>query len=141
MRHQNEASCERCEEFLKKVHTSLLDWFVSLRMKYPEAHVSCGVRSELEQEASFKGGFSRAHFGKSPHNYYPALAIDIFRIAPDGKPQWSLPWYKKVIKENLWDGISWGGDFKSFPDSPHVELTNWKELAEDGEARLYLEGH
>lgn len=139
MRHQNESSCERCEEFLKKVHVSLLDWFVSLRMKHKDAHVSCGVRPEVAQEAAFRDGKSKAHFGKSPHNYYPSLAIDIFRIREDGSPEWSISWYKKVIKQNLYDGITWGGDFSSFPDAPHVELTNWKELAENGEARLYVE--
>lgn len=139
MKHQNSDKCERCDEFLKKVHPSLSDWFIALRMKNKEAHVSCGVRGKGEQEAAFRMGNSKARFGKSPHNYYPALAIDIFRLGPDNKAYWSLSWYREVIQPNLWEGISWGGNFERFLDMPHVELTNWKEIAEDGEARLYVE--
>ena len=67
--------------------------------------------------------------GQSCHNY--ALALD-FALQIDGKLSW-------VVDENWMivvncfkvKGFDWGGDWKTFKDSPHLQKTNgltWKQL-------------
>ena len=68
---------------------------------------------------------TNAKAGQSPHNYLPSLAIDVaFNV--NGKLDWSAKWFTAFSKYMKTSNISWGGDFKSIPDSPHYELTNFK---------------
>lgn len=95
--------------------------------------VSCGYRGEEDQEAAFAKGNSKAHFGQSPHNFRPALALDIACL-DGGKITWEPEFYEAVaahvmsVAETLGVGVTWGGDFKSFKDRPHFELRDWKAL-------------
>lgn len=69
---------------------------------------------------------TNAKGGQSIHNY--KLAID-FVILIDNKTSWKVDdnWMKVVacFKEEGW---SWGGDWKSLKDYPHVEKTNGYSL-------------
>lgn len=93
--------------------------------------IICSVRGELEQNRLYKIGKTRASFGKSPHNFRPALAVD---IAP-----WPIDWdnirafelmgkviLRCALEENVL--INWGKYFKGLVDYPHFELYRWQQM-------------
>ncbi|MFC5529023.1 M15 family metallopeptidase [Cohnella yongneupensis] len=93
-------------------------------------------RSVTAQDALYRQGRSdggaivtNAKGGESYHNY--GLAIDFALLTPEGKAIWDLnydgngngraDWMEVVaIAKRL--GFSWGGDWKSFPDYPHLQM-------------------
>lgn len=98
--------------------------------------VICTVRGKAEQLEALHKGFSKANFGQSPHNYQPALAFDFVPLNNAGKFEASF-WKQISMFQNVakqieeaarQEGviISYGGNWKSFKDFPHVELDNWK---------------
>lgn len=82
-----------------------------------------GYRTWAQQNALFakRPKVTNARGGQSNHNY--ACAADCTFLV-NGKPTWSgnLPWdlYGKVAKKH---GFEWGGDWASFPDRPHIQMT------------------
>lgn len=98
--------------------------------------VICSTRGKAEQEAAFKNKASKAHFGQSPHNYYPSLAVDLAPWPCDWKDIKKFEELAKQIKHSaklLKIEIEWGGGWKKFPDYPHFQLANWKTLAKTRE--------
>lgn len=95
--------------------------------------VICSTRNEADQEAAFKAKASRAHFGQSPHNYIPSLAVDIIPFPCDWK---DIKKFKEMaacvlkIAGRLHIDLEWGGSWK-LKDFPHMQLKNWKELKKD----------
>ena len=88
--------------------------------------ITCGYRTEQEQNEAFEKGKSRAKFGQSKHNTFPSKAIDIcpYPINWDSKdPRW-----QEMALNAMWCAgrlgfeIAWGGNFKSISDKPHFEL-------------------
>lgn len=84
---------------------------------------------------------TQAAGGASYHNY--GLAIDFF-IQKNGLPHWVVDdnWMKvvKCFKEH---GFAWGGDFKSFKDNPHFEMTfgyGWRDLLKKYNAKDFIPG-
>lgn len=82
-------------------------------------------QDELYAQGRTKPGkiVTNARAGESYHNY--GLAVDVVEI----KPQFG---YDKGYDKNRWDligkeakamGFEWGGDFKSFVDKPHLQMT------------------
>jgi peptidoglycan L-alanyl-D-glutamate endopeptidase CwlK len=56
-------------------------------------------------------------------------AVDIFILLPNGKASWdkklltvTARHIQKVAKEEFNINLTWGGDFKSFVDMPHLQL-------------------
>jgi len=106
--------------------------------------VVCGARGKAAQEAAFAGGHSKARYGESPHNAeapHKALAVDIAPYSGETGYLWNdkemfnlLAEHVKttadrlMIKGIITNEIEWGGDWTSFKDMPHWQLTNWKEL-------------
>jgi peptidoglycan L-alanyl-D-glutamate endopeptidase CwlK len=94
------------------------------------------LRTFEEQDALYQKGRTRpgpkvtnAKPGTSYHNY--GLALD-FCLQINGKLVWKVDanWLKvaNVFKKAGW---SWGGDWKSFKDYPHLEKTfnnHWRDL-------------
>jgi peptidoglycan L-alanyl-D-glutamate endopeptidase CwlK len=85
-----------------------------------------GVRSKSRQKKLYDSGASKTMNSR----HLTGHAVDIAPIV-DGKVSWDWPLYyiiakamKKAAKELNVD-IQWGGDWKSFKDGPHWELT-WK---------------
>lgn len=81
-------------------------------------------RSFEEQDLLYQKGRTRpgpkvtnARPGNSYHNF--GRACDCAFMV-DGKLVWDGPWerYGEIAKQS---GLAWGGDFKSFPDKPHIE--------------------
>lgn len=98
--------------------------------------ITDGFRSETEQDALYRKGRSapgnivtNAKGGQSYHNY--GLAIDFAIRAKNGDVLWDMEydgnrngkadWMEVVgIAKQL--GFSWGGDWESFPDYPHLQM-------------------
>ena len=89
-------------------------------------------RGRAAQERAHASGNSRAHFGQSPHNWSPAIALD---VAP-----WPIDWtdlgrFRALARlvnaraAEMGIPIAWGGDWKSIVDMPHYELDPWRQFA------------
>lgn len=94
------------------------------------------LRTFEEQDALYQKGRTRpgpkvtnARAGASYHNY--GLAVD-FCLQVNGKLVWKVDKNWMIVVECFKArGFSWGGDWKSFKDQPHVEKTfslSWREL-------------
>lgn len=107
-------------------HPLLLNFFLDIKKLNPKAKIVSAFRSFETQDYLYSFGrtlknksiVTYAKAGESPHNY--GLAIDI-----ENRPE------EKQIREllNKYKNITWGKDFKRFDDSPHFEITNWRELS------------
>lgn len=93
--------------------------------------VCCGHRSKEEQDQAFKSGNSKVKFPNSKHNSLPSKAVD---LAPCSKEGRAIDWGNlkafdelanafKAIAEGKDTQIVWGGDWLSFKDKPHFELS------------------
>ena len=77
---------------------------------------------------------TKARAGQSFHNY--GLAIDFVIQLSNAKGDISFNWkidnnWMKVVQCFKDVGFTWGGDFKTIPDSPHFEMTfgyRWQQL-------------
>ena len=94
-----------------------------------------GRRTIAEQDALYAKGrtapgakVTNAKGGTSPHNF--GLAVDFAFVDAKGKASWpeNGPW-AEVAKIGKALGLSWGGDFVSFKDRPHLELTSEFKVA------------
>lgn len=97
----------------------------------PDFTILCGYRDEEEQNEAYKSGHSKLKYPKSKHNTQPAQAVDIAPYPIDWTDRERFIKLSKIIKETWnsmsefekgdWE-LSWGGDWKKFPDLPHWEL-------------------
>lgn len=92
--------------------------------------ITSGYRSFAEQTILYNQGrtdkskpiVTNAKAGQSNHNY--GLAIDFVLISEDGKTAlWTVnaDW-KRVATIGKSLGFTWGGDWKTFKDNPHLEM-------------------
>lgn len=102
------------------------------------------IRSKEEQEKAYLFGNSKAHFGESAHNYNPSFAMDVVPypipvkqkngvvIWDDNSPEWKkMTDTFKAIAREMGIEITCGIDFKSFKDSPHIEIADWKKRVKE----------
>lgn len=96
------------------------------------AIITCTVRTVAEQKILVKKGASKTMNSRHiPGKDGYAKAID-FAVTLNGKVRWDWPLYARladVMKqaaklEKI--PIVWGGDWKSFKDGPHFELSKTK---------------
>lgn len=87
-------------------------------------------RGRAAQEKAHNTGHSNAKFGQSPHNFTPALAVD---LGPHNYPgtiadyrELALGMFLAARELNI--GITWGGNWVSLKDYPHFELAKWKVI-------------
>ncbi len=87
-----------------------------------------GLRSRERQAMLYRTGASTTMNSR----HLTGHAVD---IAPyvDGQVSWHWPHYhklapavKQAAKDLGTEGLEWGGDWKSFPDGPHWQLS-WKK--------------
>lgn len=89
--------------------------------------VYSGYRDFVEQDSLYAKGRTKpgkkvtnAPAGRSYHNY--RLAFDCVEIL-HGKAKWSTDWESiSVIGKE--EGFEWGGDWKTFLDKPHFQMTS-----------------
>ena len=137
MSHLNNGACPQCELILNKFpnfNTELRNWFHEVQALHPECHASeCG-RGKIDQERDFQKRASRAHYLQSAHNY--GCAIDLFVLLPGEKTIYPIKWFVDVLMPNLPKWITWlGAPHSKFPELPHIELSNWKNLVKQGIAK------
>lgn len=108
-------------------------------IKYYDFSIICSHRGKEEQERAFNAGNSKAHFGQSAHNYFPAFSVDVYpypvpykqvkgvKQIDDNSPEWEkmICTFKNAAKR-LGIKITCGIDFKNLVDKPHLELADWK---------------
>ena len=134
MTHQNlHGPCPACDALLDLYpgfHVGLREWFNSVRFKFFDAHVSCGGRGRVEQEALFLRRATHAHYGKSAHNYN--LALDLWRLDPNVENHYSLDlyWFERLFAAfPLGDAFTWyGAPGSPFKELPHIQVAQWYNL-------------
>ena len=106
--------------------------------KCPAFTVLDSQRGREAQEKAFNAGNSKAHFGQSPHNWTPSIALDVAPLPIDWedlKAFKTLGVFVEAKAVALKIPVSWGGRWKSFKDYPHFELTPWRDHAK--KAKLF----
>lgn len=102
-------------------------------IKHTDFTVIQGYRSPADQQKAYDEGHSKAKPGQSPHNFLPALAVDVIPY-PEGFQATQARWDElgAVILDcakRLKIGVTWGKTFKTLVDQPHFELTDWRDRA------------
>jgi peptidoglycan L-alanyl-D-glutamate endopeptidase CwlK len=113
---------------MKGVHPDLVRVIVeaSKTAKTP-FRVLEGLRTTAKQQEYFRKGTSRLDGVKKKSKHQIGKAVDIVPLI-NGKVTWSwTPFHPmaanvKAAARKLGVRITWGGDWKSFPDGPHFEL-------------------
>lgn len=105
-----------------------------------------GRRGKADQTKAFNGGFSKARFGDSAHNYSPAIALDVCPYPLNWEDRQAFIALAKVVlakAKALGIPLRWGGDWdgdgdmtdQSLMDLPHYELHPWRAYAAN--SKLY----
>lgn len=119
--------------------------------------ITFGLRTFAEQQAIYDQGrtkpgqiVTKAKPGQSFHNY--GLAIDIALLIDNKTLSWDTNKDWDADRQSDWmevvavfkrEGFVWGGDWRSFKDMPHFEMTfnhTWQQLLALHEAREFIEG-
>lgn len=100
-----------------------------------DLRVLFGHRNKADQDKAFASGASKLRWPNSKHNSVPALAVDIVPLE-GGQVSWDWAHYHQIapIIKDEWakmkaEGLTgaavltWGGDWRSFKDGPHWELS------------------
>ena len=129
--HYSKTSKER----LQTCHHLLIDLFEDA-IEIVDIKIVCGSRNEQEQTAVFESGTSKVEWPDSYHNHVIVPAIGDPRpesFAVDAIPcpvDWDnlYPFYHlagiiKGMAKLRGIKIEWGGDWKTFKDFPHYQLS------------------
>jgi peptidoglycan LD-endopeptidase CwlK len=100
-----------------------------------------GHRTWAEQDALFaRGGVTKARGGQSNHNFGIAVDFGVFRgkVYMDSEdPRLAAQVHAAVAVHARRLGFEWGGDWKSFKDTPHFEIKTGLSMAQ--KRKLYKE--
>lgn len=141
MKHRNNGNCEKCREIFSEYPLQtyfLFDWFVEFQLMFPELHISEAGRGRVKQAAYLERKASLAKYGESAHNYH--AAIDTFVMLPEANTIYPRHWYYNILEPRLPAFLNWyGARGAKFPELPHIEIRNWKEMVNNGELKLVEE--
>ncbi|MCG9753217.1 M15 family metallopeptidase [Vibrio brasiliensis] len=90
--------------------------------------ITSGLRTAEEQNALFQQGASQLDGYARKSRHQSGHAIDFVVYDESGKVTWGFSYYEQVswafkqAADELNIPITWGGDWTSFRDGPHVEL-------------------
>ncbi|MCD9185618.1 MAG: peptidoglycan-binding protein [Pyrinomonadaceae bacterium] len=107
-----------------------------LRAQGINVMVTSGYRSFAEQNALYAQGRTKpgnivtnARGGQSLHNY--GLAVDVVPLGANGQPNWNVPnsTWQKIGAAGKRQGMEWGGDWTSFVDRPHFQMTAGRSIS------------
>lgn len=129
----------RSEIKLQGVHPDLVKVIRRASELGARFHVTCGMRTLDEQTALVAAGKSKTM--RSRH--LTGHAIDYVAITDDGvsydlDDMTAVARKLKAAAAELGIPIEWGGDWKSFHDTPHFQLP-WKDYPADGAAPAHRE--
>lgn len=105
-----------------------------MKQKGVDVRIISGLRTYAEQDALYAKGrtapgpkVTNARAGFSNHNFGTAWDIGLF----EGKKYLTdSPLYKEIGEISRSLGLKWGGDFKSFKDYPHYEVSTGLTMAQ-----------
>lgn len=129
----NKKAAAKFEPFIIQVEAFLLPKGVTVE-------VISGLRSWAAQAALYAQGrtkpgriVTKARPGSSWHNYGLAIDLGLFKngvYLDDKKPAEADKLYAEIGKIAAAHGIEWAGNWKSFTETPHFQVTFGKTLAE-----------
>jgi peptidoglycan LD-endopeptidase CwlK len=133
---RNLAALEGLNPVAKQTFSELL---LRLNAEGEDICITDGYRSAEEQDALYAQGRTKpgkivtnARGGYSLHNF--GCAIDFVPVSKTGAFLWSGKEAERRFKEvgevAKSMGIEWGGDWKTFPDKPHVQFTQGLTIAD-----------
>lgn len=117
------AKLATCHPDLQKIFNEII--------KTRDCTIICGARTLEDQQAAFKGGFSKIDGinKKSKHQVSKeqplSLAVDVLPYPIKWEDKAGHDNFARAVKataEHLGIKVRWGGDFKDFRDAPHYEL-------------------
>ena len=130
--HQNGSFCQLCEEKILTLDPRLQPWARHFKQTFPDGHLSWGFRDEENQNRFFDEGKTRARWPNSKHNRMDgsgkpaAQAFDLFRIRPDGVPEWRAEYCMEVWTElqavSPQGLLEWAGNWTGFRELDHIQL-------------------
>jgi len=96
--------------------------------------ITCGLRGKIDQDAAYKGGFSKVQWPDSRHNcsigpdkvcdFNKSDAVDLAPLPIDWNNRKAFENLATIIKAcAVLEGVQirWGGNWAKFPDIPHFE--------------------
>ncbi len=92
--------------------------------------ITAGCRSADEQHQLYKSGASTLDGYKKISRHQTGHAIDFVAYDENGKVTWSMEYYEAIANafkqaaREQGTPIVWGGDWSSFVDGPHIELSS-----------------
>lgn len=129
----NKKALAKFEPFLVEVEKAMASKVVTVE-------VISGLRSWAAQAALFAQGrtkpgriVTKARPGSSWHNYGLAIDLGLFKngvYLDESKPAESDKLYAEIGKIAAAHGIEWAGNWKTFTENPHFQITFGKTLAE-----------
>lgn len=118
----------KSKERLKGVHPDLVKVLEEAIKESPlDFSITEGLRTKERQKALFDAGKSQTMNSR----HLTGKAVDI-AVIKDGEVTWDFKYYQlvadhiKAVAKKLDVPITWGGDWTSFRDGPHVELNRSK---------------
>jgi len=148
---------------VQQLHPTLINQVVEIinkvEINFPktiQVRVTATFRTFAEQDALFRKRpkVSNSRGGQSYHNY--RLAFDfvlMYDLNGDGNYE-TVSWdtlkdfdrdgqadWMEVVNAFKAAGWEWGGDFRSLPDSPHLQFTynkHWRELLAMHNAKKFI---
>lgn len=116
--------------FLSQVHEDLAKVIAESAVSWNEPwiwKITEGKRTKERQAALVKLKLSQTMQSR----HITGHAVD-FAVFIDGLLTWDFKWYKKVAEHILATGkklkidVEWGGNWKTFKDGPHIQLSKGK---------------
>ena len=116
------------------VRATIIQFIISAEKELGKRlRITSALRTVKKQNKLFAQGRTRpgkivtnAKGGKSYHNF--GLAVDIVEIK-NKKALWNNPDWDKIAELGKSLGLEWGGDWVSFTDKPHFQLSFGKSTA------------
>ena len=126
-----------------ELHPKLVDAYNKAAEKWDKLYptlakpfLTATFRSCEEQNSLYAAGrwtkgpkVTNCKGGQSAHNFNPSFAFDVAFIGLNKKLDWNKDLFKKfaaLVKAE--GGVTWGGDFRTFSDMPHFEVTGWETM-------------
>ena len=120
----------KSKERLKGVHPDLVKVIEEAIKESPlDFSITEGLRTRERQQELFSAGKSQTMNSR----HITGHAID-FAVLRDGEITWDFKYYQlvadhiKAVAKKLDVPITWGGDWVSFKDGPHIELHRSKYI-------------
>ena len=135
---------------LAKLEPFIVQVELMLAPKAVTVEVISGLRSWSAQAALYAQGrtkpgkiVTKARPGSSWHNYGLAIDLGLFKngvYLDERKPAEADKLYTEIGKLAATHGIEWAGNWKSFQETPHFQITFGLTLA-DVRARMEAKGY